>query len=41
MREKDGIGLEAHGKWFCSKACLDKFENGNDKNVKEKCGCCP
>lgn len=49
MKEESGKGLHKHGKWFCSDACMGKFEKAQEKGVESPpkgpgkkgcCGCC-
>lgn len=37
MKQEKGKGIEKHGKWFCSKNCLESYEKGLKKS---KSSCC-
>ncbi len=41
MKEEKGKGISKHGEWFCSEACLKKFEAGERKHAEHSGhGCC-
>lgn len=42
MKEEQGQGTMKHNQWFCSSACLKKYEKElSNVNNKQSSGCCP
>ncbi|MBI2668655.1 YHS domain-containing protein [Candidatus Woesearchaeota archaeon] len=40
MKREKGKGIEKDGKWFCSEACVKKFETGSAKAGMKSGSCC-
>lgn len=40
MKQEKGKGMEKQGKWFCSAACQQKYEQREQGKSRAKSGCC-
>jgi len=40
MKKEEGKGFEKYNEWFCSKNCLEQYENDRKQALKQKPSCC-